>query len=172
MVATAEVGRTKGFRDVDMYAFEAEITSINPIGLTARGLRLDLGFTGTITEGPLQGCTIDGIDYALIRPDGVAVIDARELVRQGDQVVAAVRAEGYIVPPFPMPELAVLAAPDFTWPDVDLPLNAAAFIETAREDLKVAAATVYGATGTVNVATGILRVAARSLALSPQTVDA
>ncbi|MGH3548443.1 MAG: hypothetical protein ACRDQU_10105 [Pseudonocardiaceae bacterium] len=117
---------------MDTYAFQAEVTRIRTVGLTARGLRLDLGLTGSVTEGRLTGCTVEIIDFLLIRPDGVGVIDARDLISDGDRVIAAIQAEGYIVPPFPMPELSVLADPNFQWPDVDLPLHGAHFWETSE----------------------------------------
>ncbi len=157
---------------MDTYAFQAEVTRIRPIGLTARGLRLDISLTGSVTEGQLTGCTVEIIDYTLIRPDGVAVIDARDLISDGDRVIAALRAEGYIVPPFPMPELSVLADPNFQWPDVDLPLHGTHFWETSGEDLSAAAATVYGFTGSANFATGALKLSARSLAEASQPVGA
>jgi hypothetical protein len=153
---------------VDTYAFQAEITRIRPIGLTARGLRLDISLTGSVTEGQLTGCTIEIIDYLLIRPDGVVVIDARDTISDGDRVIAAVRAEGYIVAPFPMPELSVLADPNFQWPDVDLPAHGAQFWEPSREDLSTTAATVYGFSGSANVGAGVLKLSARSLAGTSQ----
>lgn len=156
---------------MDTYAFQAEVTRIRPIGLTARGLRFDIRLTGSVTEGRLTGCTVEIIDYLLIRPDGVAVVDARDLISDGDRVIAALRADGYIVPPFLMPELSVLADPSFQWPNVDLPMHGAHFWETADEDLSTAAATVYGFTGSANMATGILKLSARSLATSSQPVD-
>lgn len=155
---------------MDTYAFQAEVTRIRPIGLTARGLRLDISLTGSITEGRLTGCTIEIIDYLLIRPDGVAVVDAREVISDGDRVIAALRAEGYIVPPFPMPELSILADRDFQWPDVDLPAHGAHFWETSDEDLSTTAATVYGFTATANMATGVLKLSARSLAAASRPV--
>jgi hypothetical protein len=155
---------------MDTYAFRADVTRITPIGLTALGLRLDVGFAGSISEGRLAGSSLEGIDYLIIRPDGVGVIDAREVISDGDRVVAAVRAEGYIVPPFPVPELSVLADPDFQWPDVDLPIHGAAFWETSEEDISTAAATVYGFTGSVNVASGVIKVSAHSLAGASQPV--
>lgn len=148
---------------MDTYAFQAEVTRIRPIGLTAQGLRLDISLTGSVTEGQLTGCTIEIIDYLLIRPDGVGVIDARDTISDGDRVIAAIRAEGYIVAPFPMPELSVLADPNFQWPDVDLPAHGAHFWEPSREDLSTAATTVYGFSGTANVGTGVLKLSARSL---------
>ena len=69
-----------------------------------------------------------------------------------------------------MPELSVLADPNFQWPDVDLPMHGAHFWETSREDLSTAAATVYGFTGSVNVAAGVLKVSARSLAGASQSI--
>ncbi len=103
----------------------------------------------------------------------MAVIDARELISDGDRVIAVARSEGYIVPPFRMPELSVLADPGFRWPDVDLPLHGAAFFETSDESLSTAAATVYAFTGSVNVAAGVLQqVSARSLAGAAQPVGA
>ncbi len=155
---------------MDTYAFQAEITRIRPIGLTARDLRLDISLAGGVTEGQLTGCTVEIICYLLIRPDGAGVIDARDMISDGDRVIAAVRAEGYIVPPFPMPELPVLADPNFQWPDVDLPLHGAHFWETSDKDVSAAAATVYSFTGSVNMGTGILTLSARSVASSRQPV--
>ncbi|HEX8760150.1 MAG TPA: hypothetical protein VF734_09305 [Pseudonocardiaceae bacterium] len=155
---------------MDTYAFQAELTRIKPVGLTALGLRIDLGFTGSLTEGRLTGSSIEVVCYLLIRPDGVGVIDARELISNEDRAIAAVRAAGYVVPPFPMPELSILADPNFQWPDVDLPLHGAHFWETSDGNLSTAAATVYGFTGSVNVAAGVLKVSARSLAGASQSI--
>ncbi|MGH7747729.1 MAG: hypothetical protein ACREQ5_23665 [Candidatus Dormibacteria bacterium] len=154
---------------MDTYAFQAEVTRIRPIGLTAQGLRLNISLTGSVTEGQLAGCTVEVIDYLLIRPDGVAVIDARDTISDGNLVIAAIRAEGYIVPPFPLPELSVLADPNFQWPDVDIPAHGAHFWETSREDLSTAAATVYGFSGSVNIGAGVLKLSARSLAGASQS---
>lgn len=152
---------------MDAYAFTAQLTRIAPVGIVPAGLRIDVGFTGRVTDGPLAGATIEGIDYVVIRPDGVAVIDARELVTSAEGVTVALHAEGYIVAPFPMPPLAALAAPDFAWPDAELSLHGAARAESAAPQLVPANRTVYGFTGTVNMATGVLQVAARSLAAAP-----
>jgi hypothetical protein len=155
---------------MDTYAFQAEVTRIRPVGLTARGLRIDISLSGSVTEGQLTGGAVEIIDYLLIRPDGVGIIDARDMIFDGDRVVAAIRAEGYIVPPFPMPELSVLADPNFQWPDVDLPMHGAHFWETSREDLSTAAATVYGFTGSANIGAGLLELSAHSLAAASQQV--
>lgn len=152
---------------MDNYAFRAQLTRISPIGITPEGLRLDVGFAGTVTDGPAAGCAIEGIDYLLIRPDGIAVVDARELISGDGRPATSVHADGYIVAPFQMPELAILADPSFTWPDVDLPLHGSSLVQTADPALEAANRTVYGWTGTVNIAQGLLEIQARSLDLSP-----
>ena len=150
---------------MDGYAFEARFTNIVPIGLTPVGLRVDLDYTGTITDGPLTGATISGADFFLLRPDGIGQVNVRERITRGDRVVASLRFVGYVVPPIPMPELPTLLSPDFEWPDIDLPMHGAAFFDATSEELPTATATVYGATtGAVNLAARTLRLAAASLA--------
>ncbi len=150
---------------MDGYAFEARFTNIVPIGLTSLGLRVDLDYTGTVTDGPLTGATISGTDFFLLRPDGIGQVNVRERITRGDRIVASLRFVGYVVPPIPMPELPTLLSPDFEWPDIDLPMHGAAFFDATSEELPAATATVYGATtGAVNLAARTLRLAAASLA--------
>ncbi len=149
---------------MDGYVFRAQLTRVSPIGITPDGLRLDIGFAGTISEGALAGRAIDGVDYLLIRPDGIGVVDARELISSDERPATCVHAAGYIVAPFPMPELSVLADPNFTWPDRDLPMHGSSLVQTADSELDAANHTVYGWNGAVNVAQGTLEVRARSLA--------
>ena len=40
---------------MDGYSFQAQINRIAPVGLVPGGLRSDVGFTGTLTGGPLTG---------------------------------------------------------------------------------------------------------------------
>jgi hypothetical protein len=150
---------------MDGYAFEARFTNILPVGLTPLGLRVDLDYTGTITDGPLTGATISGTDFFLLRPDGIGQVNVRERITRRDRVVASLRFVGYVVPPIPMPELPTLLSPDFEWPDIDLPMHGAAFFDATSEELPAATATVYGATaGAVNLAARTLRLEAASLA--------
>ena len=100
----------------------------------------------------------------------MGVIDARELVSDGSRVIAAIRAEGYVVPPFPVPELSVLADPGFQWPDVELPLHGAHFWETSDDRLSGCSRHRYGFYGRANVATGALEVAGHSLAVADRSV--
>lgn len=146
------------------YAFQAQVNRIAPIGLVPEGLRIDVGFAGAMTDGDLAGSSIEGVDYLLIRPDGVAVIDARELVVAGDGAATSVHAEGYIVPPFDMPPLEALLDPDFAWPDVDLPIHGSARLQSAAPALAAVNRRVYGFNGSVNMATGSLTVRAASVA--------
>ncbi len=149
---------------MDEYGFRGRLTRITAIGLVPDGLRLDVAFAGTITDGPLAGCDMEGIDYLLIRPDGTGVVDARELVTTDQGIGTGLHATGYIVPPFAMPELSVLADPAFVWPDVDLPMHGSSRVQTTDSALAAATRTVYGWTGTVNVAQATLEVHAASLA--------
>ena len=139
---------------MDGYGFQAQVNRIAPVGLVPEGLRIDLGFAGTLTEGTLTGAAIDGTDYLLIRPDGVAVVDARELVTGADGTTASVRVDGYIVPPFQMPELPALLDPSFSWPDADLPMHGSARWQSAAPALDAVNRSVYACTGTVNMARG------------------
>lgn len=151
------------------YAFQAQVNRIAPIGLVPEGLRIDVGFAGAVTDGDLAGSSIEGVDYLLIRPDGVGVIDARELIIAGEAASASVHAEGYVVPPFEMPPLRALLEPDFAWPDVDLPIHGAARLQSASPGLDAVNRLVYGFNGSVNMATGSLVVRARSLAEDPSS---
>lgn len=141
------------------YRFVAQLHRIAPIGLLPEGLRIDLGFDGDVVEGPLAGGTIEGVDYLLVRPDGVGVVDARELLTGSDGTTVSAHAEGYVVPPFEIPELSALVDPSFLWPDVDLALHGSARLQSAAPALAAVNRTVYSFTGTVNMATGSLEVA-------------
>jgi hypothetical protein len=148
---------------MDGYSFQAQISRIAPIGLVPGGLRSDVGFAGTLTGGPLAGSTIEGVDYLLIRHDGVAVIDARELITAAGGTTASAHADGYIVPPFQMPDLRALLDPSFSWPDTDLPLHGSARLHSAAPALEVVNRSVYSFTGAVNMARGSLVITARRI---------
>lgn len=149
---------------MDAYAFTARLEAVTPVGLTVRGLRLDIAFRGRVTEGALAGATIEGVDYLLVRPDGVGVIDARERISDGGRALAAVRAHGFVVPPWPRPSPEAILDEGFAWPDAGIPLHGVHFWEPSDPALAAAAATVFGFTGSANLATGALAVSARSLA--------
>ena len=157
---------------MDGYSFQAQVTRIAPVGLVPAGLRSDVGFAGTITAGPLAGSTIEGVDYLLIRPGGVAVIDARELITAADGTTVSAHAEGYIVPPFETPDLRVLLDPSFSWPDADLPMHGSVRLQSAAPALDVVNRRVYSFTGAVNMARGSLVVTARWITAGVSEHDA
>lgn len=133
----------------------------------ARGLRLDAHYTGTITEGPLTGDAVEGVDYFLLRRDGVGVVDVRQVFSgEGGRTVTA-RVHGYLTSPVPMPPLEEIADPAFAWPDVELATHGAVDLRTAAPGLQALKATVFLFTGTVNVARSELRIRAQSLARIP-----
>lgn len=150
---------------MDRYWFRAQINRVSPIGLVGEGLRVNLGFSGPIGPEPLGGMTLEGTCYLLIRRDGVAVIDAREVVLGDVGVAASIQAGGYVVPPIDLPELAVLADPSFVWPNLDLPMHGWTRPQTSRADLQAMNRSVYAFTGSVNMATGALAVDATRVEL-------
>jgi hypothetical protein len=152
---------------MDGYVLEARLTGTIPIGIVPEGLRLDVAVEGTITEGPMAGGHVSGVDYLLLRRDGVAVLDVHETITLPGGSVVALQVRGFATPPFEMPPLETLAAPDFAWPDVDVPIHGAVTMQSAEPSLAALNHTVYGMNGTVNMARGEVRASARSLAAVP-----
>ena len=147
------------------YRFEATLTEVVPIGLVPEGIRLDVFFKGSITDGPLGGATLRGIDYLLLRADGVGTIDAYEVVSTSDGQHLSLHAQGYIVPPAGMqlPAPPVLLSPDFQWPDVPLPLHGFVLARTGAREFEWLNRTALAFEGSVNVGTGQLLVTAQAL---------
>jgi hypothetical protein len=148
-----------------LYRFEARFTELAPVGPVPDGLRLDAHFEGRVVEGELTGATIRGIDYLRFRPDGVGVLDVRELVvRNGDSV--EIQAGGYLITPpgFELPPPEVMLAPEFTWPEVELPLYGFATYSTAAQEWQELNRTVATFNGIANPGTGTLVVEAEALA--------
>lgn len=119
-----------------IYRFEAELTTLNVVGVLPEGLLFSNPFEGLVTDGPLSGARVWGIDSFLLRPDGVGVIDAPEtLSRDGLHVAGAVR--GYALPPdgMIMPPLDALLEPDFHWPTAPFRIRASVLFRTADPTL-------------------------------------
>jgi hypothetical protein len=151
-----------------VYRFEADLTEVVPVGLVPEGIRFDAYFSGKVVEGLLSGATLRGIDYLLLRSDGVGVIDAYEVFSiDADQHVSA-HVQGYLTPPpevqLPPPE--VILSPEFRWPDVPLPAHGFVLLRTGAEDLAWMNHTAIALEGTVNMVTGKLVVEARRRLLS------
>jgi hypothetical protein len=155
-----------------LYRFEAALTDIVPIGLVPEGVRLDAHFEGTVAEGALDGARMRGVDYLLLRADGVGVIDAYETITTGDGRAISVHARGYIVPPpgVEMPPPHVLLDPDFRWPDAPLPMHGFLLFRTGAAGWEELNSTAAAFEGSVNVGAGVLTVTAQASLSSPLAV--
>lgn len=148
-----------------VYRVEARISEVIPVGLVPEGVRLDAHFSGRVVEGPLSGATMRGVDYLLLRADGIGVIDAYEVVSTEAGAHVSAHAQGYVTPPpgvqLPPPE--VMLSPGFEWPDLPLPMHGFVLYRTGAEDLSWMNRTSLGFEGTVNVGTGELIIEARAM---------
>lgn len=151
------------------YRFEADLTQQIPIGLVPEGIRIDAPYSGTVVEGPFTGGSVRGIDYLLLRADGVGVINAHAVITTPGGQNISVHAQGYITPPdgLHLPPPDVLLSPDFHWPDISLPLHGFALLRCGAPDLAWVNRTALALAGSVNVAMGKLQAAAYDLKLAP-----
>lgn len=147
-----------------LYRLEAQLTDILPIGLVPEGVRLDVHFDGRLTNGELAGARVRGIDYLLLRSDGVGVVDAREAV-VADEGHIEIKAQGYLVPPdgLELPPPDVILAPGFSWPDVELPVQEFALLRTGVAEWQGLNTTIAALEGSVNPGTSELVLEARAL---------
>jgi hypothetical protein len=83
-------------------------------------------------------------------------------------------AQGYIVPPegVELPPPDVLLSPDFTWPDLPLPMHGFVLYRTGASDLAHLNRTAASFQGYVNVGAGQLVVEARELSAARDPVAA
>ncbi|MGY1712198.1 hypothetical protein ACI8AC_22085 [Geodermatophilus sp. SYSU D00758] len=102
-----------------LFRMEGRLTELVTVGLVDEGLRMHNTFEGRIVAGEPAGGLVHGVDEFLIRPDGVGVVDAREVV-VADAGSLTATVLGYAHPPagMPMPPLEVFLDPAFRWPDV------------------------------------------------------
>lgn len=147
-----------------LYRLDGQFSQIVVVGLVAEGFRLNGHFGGTLDTGPLAGATMTGVDYFLLRHDGVGVVRAQEVILLGDQVIAA-ELTGLLSPPRGLlaPRPTDIPRPDFAWPSAPYRIHVSARFETAAPELKWLNSTVVAHGGTVNFATGRLHVEARVL---------
>ena len=110
-----------------LFRMEGRMTELVTVGLFGEGLRMYNSFEGRIVAGEPAGTTVRGVDVFTIRPDGVGIVDGRELVTTDDGHLTA-DLTGYSHPPagLVMPPLEVILDPGFCWPDVDFTLEVAA----------------------------------------------
>lgn len=147
-----------------IYRFEGSLSDLYPIGVFPEGIRYHNEFSARITAGPFTGGRLSGIDHFVLRPDGVGVIVAPEVIEHdGRRVSGDVR--GYVVPPegAPVPPLEAVIDPTFTWPEVPFRVTGSVLFRTAVPELDHLNRTVAVVEGTVVLATGELRVEARAV---------
>lgn len=146
-----------------VYRFDGQLADLYPIGLFPEGIRFHNQFDATVVAGPFEGGRIFGLDQFTVRPDGVGVIVAPEIIDAGD-VRVSVDVRGYVVPPegVEMPPLEVLASPGFEFPDLDFRVTGSALMRTADPRYEHLNRTVAVLEGTVNMGTGRLAVEARA----------
>ena len=139
-----------------LYRFEANLTEVVPVGLVPEGIRLDAYFSGQVIEGLLSGATLRGIDYLLLRSDGVGVLDAYQVISTDDDQHVSAHAQGYITPPpeVQLPPPDVILSPEFSWPDLPLPLHGFVLFRTGAEELAWMNRSALAFEGTANVGTG------------------
>lgn len=147
-----------------VYRLEGTLADLYPIGLFPEGLRFHNDFAADIVDGPFEGGRIFGLDQFMVRPDGVGVIVAHEVVEGADSRVAF-DIRGYVLPPdgLEMPPLEVLASPGFEFPDLDFRVVASALMRTADPRFDHLNRAVVINEGTVNLGTGRLVIEARTV---------
>ncbi|HEX6233727.1 MAG TPA: hypothetical protein VFZ63_11440 [Jiangellaceae bacterium] len=147
-----------------VYRLEGSLADLYPIGLFPEGLRFHNDFSADIVSGPFAGGRIFGLDQFMVRPDGVGVIVAHEVVEGADSRVAF-DIRGYVLPPdgLEMPPLEVLASPGFEFPDLDFRVVASALMRTADPRFDHLNRAVVINEGTVNLGTGRLVIEARTV---------
>ncbi|HEX6422977.1 MAG TPA: hypothetical protein VFZ79_05825 [Acidimicrobiales bacterium] len=144
-----------------VYRFEGRLGELYPLGLFAEGIRFHNTFEGRVVDGPFAGGRIFGIDKFLLRPDGIGEIVAPEVIDDGVQRIE-LDVRGYVVPPAgaPVPPLAALLEPGFTFPDADFRVTGSAVARTVAAGHEHLNGTTVVIEGTVNMGTGALDVTA------------
>ena len=147
----SEHDNTAGAR---LFRMEGRMTELVTVGLLPEGVRMHNSFEGTLVAGEPAGALVRGIDEFVIRPDGVGVVDAREVVTSASGNLYA-EVSGYGRPPdgLAMPPLEVFLDPGFVWPDVRFAIECGAVYRTAAPALAELNATAVVHLGYVNMHT-------------------
>ena len=145
---------------------EAAFTDVVVIGAVPEGVRIDAHYSGNVIAGPLAGGTVRGVDYLLIRSDGVAVLDVRETITTRAGQCISVRAQGYgsIRPVHPSgAEVVPSQGAPFTWPDAPSPILGTAVCQTSDPEFLWMNAALLVFSGTANLGTNKLQAVAHVL---------
>lgn len=76
-------------------SYKAKVTERIPFGETPLGTRYDAYFEGDIKGAKLSG-KMHGIDYILVRSDGIAELNVRAILVTDDKVNISVQISGYM----------------------------------------------------------------------------
>lgn len=149
-----------------VFQLEATFTDVVVIGAVPEGLRIDAHYDGNVIAGPLAGGMVRGVDYLLIRSDGVSVLDIRETITTPAGHRIGVRAQGYgLVRPVPPGggEVVPSQGAQFAWPDAPSPLLGVAVCQTTDPEFLWMNAAMLVFSGTANLGTSKLQAVARVL---------
>jgi hypothetical protein len=151
-----------------VYRFEGSLGELYPIGLFPDGIHFHNQFAGAIVEGPFAGARIFGLDQFVLRPDGVGVIVAPEVIDTGAARIA-LEVRGFLQPPAGAPTmpLAALLEPGFELPDAEFRVTGSATVATTAPDLDHLNRTILVIEGTVNMGTRAMDVSAYAAAPAP-----
>lgn len=167
LLAIAASGTAQDERAEAYMVLEGRMNDHHLVGLVPEGIRLDSYSSGQFTEGLFAGATGDWIDYLLIRPDGVRVIDVRGYAQVPDGARVVWTMNGFFGEPSPPPlevRIEAMLDPEFEFPDVDFPIHGAAWFQTMAPEHAFVNHTVFGFTGTMNPFRGRMEITFRSLA--------
>jgi hypothetical protein len=154
MVAAAGTVVAQGTAIPTFSTHDAQLVRADVIGLLPHGMRVNSYYAGTVTEGLFAGLPVEGIDYVLIRHDGVMVIDSRGVILLPNGLVVAYSLKGYWDAPAEMPPLEALLEPEFQFPDEDILGHGVAWFETMVPEYAFLNHTMFDMHGTYNMATG------------------
>lgn len=154
--------------EIEPLAYRAEsiVTEVVPVGRVRDGLRVDVWFEGTVVDGKLLGGEVQGIDYLLLRPDGVGVVDVRETVLLPGGATVSITATGYVAGADPLPADEEVLDPDYAWPELELPVHGSAMARSGLPGLAWMNRTMLTFAGSYNLGTGTRRLAARGSAFA------
>ncbi len=79
-------------------SMKARVLQMVNYGMTPLGHRVDVVFEGDLTGGIITG-KLQGVDYFLLRSDGVGEVDVRGNIITNDEAVISVSIKGYVIGP-------------------------------------------------------------------------
>ena len=125
------------------------------IGLVPAGLRTYNVYSATVTAGLFEAATGQATNYALLRHDGLFVVDIRGAFFATDGFAVGVRIQGYSQPLPLTPEMFLDPAIEPPEPDeANVRVHGVMRLETMAPQYAFQNHTVFDMHGTFNMATG------------------